>query len=120
MQRNKQEIVNGLCSGVEQLFRKYKVDYLKGKGRIASAHTVDVELLKGGNDEISAKNIIIATGSEPASLPGLKYDEKFIISSTGALSSTKVFKNLVIIGAGVIGLELGSVYNRLGTKVEVL
>lgn len=85
----KEKSVTGLTGGIEFLFKKNKVDYLKGWGKFASPHAIDVDLLAGGNQQITAKNVIIATGSEPNELPassGLSFDEKYVVSSTGALS----------------------------------
>ncbi|MGC3939139.1 dihydrolipoyl dehydrogenase [Roseobacter sp. EG26] len=101
--------------GIEFLFKKNKVDWLKGWGSIPEAGKVKV-----GDEVHEAKNIIIASGSEPASLPGVEVDEKVVVTSTGALELGKVPKKMVVIGAGVIGLELGSVYARLGAEVTVI
>lgn len=112
--------MNGLTKGIEGLFAKNKVDYVKGWGKLTSANTINVALNQGGDREINAKNIILATGSESAPFPGLEYDEKIILSSTGALSLPQIPKDLIIIGGGVIGLELGSVYKRFGSSVTVI
>ncbi|WP_299283795.1 dihydrolipoyl dehydrogenase [uncultured Tateyamaria sp.] len=101
--------------GVEFLFKKNKIDWLKGWGSIPEAGKVKV-----GDDTHEAKSIIIASGSEAASLPGVEVDEKVVVTSTGALELGKVPNKMVVIGAGVIGLELGSVYKRLGAEVEVI
>ncbi len=101
--------------GIEFLFKKNKIDWLKGWGTIPEAGKVKV-----GDEVHEAKNIIIATGSEPSSLPGVEVDEKVVVTSTGALTLGKVPKKMVVIGAGVIGLELGSVYARLGSEVTVV
>jgi dihydrolipoamide dehydrogenase len=101
--------------GIEFLFKKNKIDWLKGWGTIPAAGQVKV-----GDDIHEAKNIIIASGSEPSSLPGVEIDEKVVVTSTGALELGKIPKKLVVIGAGVIGLELGSVYARLGSEVTVV
>ncbi|WP_050929148.1 dihydrolipoyl dehydrogenase [Aestuariivita boseongensis] len=101
--------------GIEFLFKKNKIDWLKGWGSIPEAGKVKV-----GDEVHTAKNIIIATGSEPSSLPGVEIDEKVVVTSTGALELGKVPKKMVVIGAGVIGLELGSVYSRLGADVTVI
>ncbi|MEP4195634.1 MAG: dihydrolipoyl dehydrogenase [Aliishimia sp.] len=101
--------------GIEFLFKKNKVDWLKGWGTIPAAGQVKV-----GDEVHTAKNIIIASGSEAASLPGVEVDEKVVVTSTGALELNKVPKHLAVIGAGVIGLELGSVYKRLGSEVTVV
>ena len=109
--------MKGLTGGIEYLFKKNGVDYVKGYGKFASANEVEVDLVAGGQDRIKGKHIIIATGSEPSPLPGntIPIDEKYVVSSTGALSLEKIPKKMVVIGGGVIGLELGSVYARLGS-----
>ncbi|MDD9706414.1 dihydrolipoyl dehydrogenase [Seohaeicola sp. SP36] len=111
----KDETVEGNTKGIEFLFKKNKVDWLKGWGSIPEAGKVKV-----GDEVHEAKNIVIATGSEPASLPGVTVDEEIVVTSTGALTLGKIPKTMVVIGAGVIGLELGSVYARLGTEVTVV
>lgn len=120
--KQKEKAVKGLTGGIEFLFKKNKVDYIKGHGKFASANDIEIDLVDGGKDQIKAKNVIIATGSEPSPLPGnvIPIDEKYVVSSTGALSLDKIPKKLVVIGGGVIGLELGSVYARLGTQVIVV
>ncbi|KAJ1954446.1 dihydrolipoamide dehydrogenase precursor [Dispira parvispora] len=120
MMKQKETSVTGLTKGIEFLFKKNKVDYVKGHGRFASPHEVEVELLDGGKQVLKAKNIIIATGSEPTHMPGLEVDEKQIVTSTGALSLEKVPEKMIVIGGGVIGLELGSVWSRLGAEVTVV
>ncbi|WP_377191276.1 dihydrolipoyl dehydrogenase [Ruegeria meonggei] len=115
MQAYKEETIEGNTKGIEFLFKKNKIDWLKGWGSIPAAGQVKV-----GDDVHEAKNIIIASGSEPAALPGVEVDEKVVVTSTGALSLGKIPKKMVVIGAGVIGLELGSVYQRLGTEVTVI
>ncbi len=115
MQAYKQDVVNGNTKGIEFLFKKNKVTWLKGWGSIPAAGQVKV-----GDEVHNAKNIIIATGSEPSVLPGITVDEEVVITSTGALALGKIPETLVVIGAGVIGLEMGSVYARLGTKVTVV
>jgi dihydrolipoamide dehydrogenase len=115
MMARKTDVVAKLTQGIEGLFKKNKVTYIKGLGTITGKNEVTV-----GADNYAAKNIIIATGSEVSPLPGVVVDEKQIVSSTGALELKSVPKHLVIIGAGVIGLELGSVWQRLGAKVTVL
>jgi len=115
MMARKVEVVTALTKGIEGLFKKNKVTYLKGHGTITGANEVDVDGTK-----YAAKNIIIATGSDVVSLPGITIDEKIVVSSTGALELSAVPKHLVVIGAGVIGLELGSVWKRLGAEVTVL
>lgn len=118
--RQKTKAVNGLTSGIEYLLKKNQVDYLKGHGKFNSRDEIEIELISGGTQKIKAKNIIIATGSEPTPIPSIPADETYIVSSTGALSLEKIPKKMIVIGSGVIGLELGSVYARLGTEVIVL
>jgi len=120
MMKAKVKAVNGLTKGIEGLFKKNKVDYVKGYGTLSAAGQVTVALNDGKTQVLNTKNIIIATGSEPSTLPTVAVDEKVIVSSTGALSLESVPKRLVVIGAGVIGLELGSVYSRLGSQVTVV
>ena len=120
MMAQKADAVEGLTKGVEFLLKKNKADYIKGRGRIAGKGKVEVDLLDGGKQVLDTKNIVIATGSEPASLPGIEIDEERIVSNTGALSLQAVPKKLVLIGAGVIGLEMGSVWARLGSEVTVV
>ena len=115
----KDKVVSGLTKGIEGLFKKNKVTYLVGAGRITAPGTVLVTGAEGERS-VSAKAIIIATGSEVTPLPGITIDEKRIVSSTGALALAAVPKHLVVIGAGVIGLELGSVWRRLGAQVTVV
>tara|TARA_Y100000816_G_scaffold292595_1_gene288926 strand:+ start:782 stop:2185 length:1404 start_codon:yes stop_codon:yes gene_type:complete len=119
MMKNKNKSVQILTKGVEFLFKKNKVNYLKGKGVIFSSSNV-VVYDQGKKTSYTAKNIVIATGSSAVSLPGVKIDEKNIISSTGALSLKSVPKSLVVIGGGYIGLEMGSVWKRLGSEVTVI
>jgi dihydrolipoamide dehydrogenase len=116
----KDKVVTDLTKGVEFLFKKYKVTYLKGTGRLLGGGRVEVLAAPGQGETVSAKHIVIATGSEPTPLPGIAIDEKKIVSSTGALALEKVPNHLVVIGGGVIGLELGSVWRRLGAKVTVV
>jgi dihydrolipoamide dehydrogenase len=111
----KDDVIGQNTKGIEFLFKKNKIDWLKGWGSIPEAGKVKV-----GDDTHEAKNIIIATGSEPSALPGIEIDEKVVVSSEGALELAKIPKKLVVIGAGVIGLELGSVYSRLGAEVQVI
>ncbi len=115
MQAYKQDVVNGNTKGIEFLFKKNKITWLKGWGSIPAAGQVKV-----GTDVHAAKNIIIATGSEPSSLPGVTVDEVKVVTSTGALTLPSIPKTMTVIGAGVIGLELGSAYARLGTQVTVV
>ena len=111
----KDEVINGNTKGVEFLFKKNKIDWLKGWGSIPEAGKVKV-----GDTLYETKNIIIASGSEPSALPGIDVDEQVVVTSTGALTLDKIPRKMVVIGAGVIGLELGSVYARLGTEVTVV
>ena len=111
----KQGVVDGNVKGIEFLFKKNKIDWLKGWGRITAKGEVTVD-----GTAHKAKNIVIATGSEPSPLKGVEVDQERVVDSTGALELKAVPKNLVIIGAGVIGLELGSVWGRLGAKVTVI
>ncbi len=115
MQTYKEDTIGQNTKGIEFLFKKNKIDWLKGWGSIPAAGQVKV-----GDDIHTAKNIIVASGSEPSSLPGITIDEKVVVTSTGALELPKVPKHLAVIGAGVIGLELGSVYKRLGSEVTVV
>jgi dihydrolipoamide dehydrogenase len=120
MMSNKEKSVQVLTKGVEFLFKKNKVTYLKGKGVIFSKNDVVVYESDSKKTNIKAKNIVIATGSSPTSLPGIEIDEKNIVSSTGALSFSEVPKDLIVIGGGYIGLEMGSVWSRLGSNVTVV
>jgi len=115
MQAYKGDVIDGNTKGIEFLFKKNKVDWIKGWASIPAAGQVKV-----GEEVHEAKNIIIASGSVPSTLPGIEIDEKVVVSSTGALSLAKPPKKLAVIGAGVIGLELGSVYARLGAEVTVI
>lgn len=115
MLESKEKAVDGLTKGIEFLFKKNKVDHVFGFGKITGKGKVDVD-----GKKYSAKNIVIATGSEVAQLPGVEIDEKKIVSSTGALDLSKVPGKMLVIGAGVIGLELGSVWRRLGADVTVV
>lgn len=120
MMARKDKVVDSNVKGIEFLFKKNKITYVKGAGEITSPTEVKVALLEGGEETLNAKNIVIATGSEVTPLPGVEIDEKKIVSSTGALELSKVPKKMVVIGAGVIGLELGSVWRRLGAEVTVV
>ena len=119
MMKAKEKSVTVLTKGVEFLFKKNKVTYIKGKASLKSNNEIIVQE-KNSQKIYKANHIIISTGSEPTSLPGIKIDEKIIVSSTGALSFDKVPKELVIIGGGYIGLEMGSVWKRLGSNVTVI
>ena len=120
MMAQKAESVEALTKGVEFLMKKNKVDYIKGWGRIDGPGKVVVKAEDGSETVLETKNIVIATGSEPTPLPGVTIDNKRIVDSTGALSLPEAPKNLIVVGAGVIGLELGSVWKRLGAEVTVV
>ena len=120
MMSNKNKSIQVLTKGVEFLFKKNKVTYLKGKGVIFSKYDVVIFGENNSRTNIKAKNIVIATGSEVVSLPGIEINEKNVVSSTGALSFDKVPKKLAVIGGGYIGLEMGSVWSRLGSEVTVI
>ncbi|MEO0362288.1 MAG: FAD-dependent oxidoreductase, partial [Pseudomonadota bacterium] len=115
MHAHKGKVIEANTKGIEFLFKKNKVDYIKGWGEIVAPGEVKV-----GDETHRAKNVVIATGSEPATLPFIEIDEERIVTSTGALDLPKVPKKLVVIGGGVIGLELGSVWGRLGAEVTVI
>ena len=119
MMKTKEKSVTVLTKGIEFLFKKNKVTYIKGQASFKSNNEIIVQE-KNSQKIYRANHIIISTGSEPTSLPGIKIDEKIIVSSTGALSFNKVPKELVIIGGGYIGLEMGSVWKRLGSNVTVI
>ncbi|EGD94449.1 Dihydrolipoyl dehydrogenase [Trichophyton tonsurans CBS 112818] len=120
MMKAKESSVDGLTKGIEFLLKKNKVDYLKGTGSFVDQKSVKVELNEGGERVVKGKNIIIATGSEATPFPGLTIDEQKIITSTGALSLKEVPKKMVVIGGGIIGLEMASVWSRLGSEVTVV
>ena len=120
MMNNKNKSVLSLTQGIEYLFKKNKVTFLKGRGSILDPKTVTVIDKNNNKKNFKTKKIVIATGSTPSSLPGIKIDEKSIVSSTGALSFDKVPKDLVVIGGGYIGLELASVWKRLGSNITVV
>lgn len=115
MMKRKTSIVDGLTNGIASLFKQNKVDWIKGEARFKEDKTLEVN-----GKAFEAKNILIATGSEPIALPFLPFDEKRVLSSTGALQLKEVPESLLVIGAGVIGLELASVYRRLGAKVTLV
>ncbi len=119
MMKNKDKAVTVLTKGVEFLFKKNKVSYFKGIGSLNNKNQISIQN-KSETKIIESERIIISTGSEPASLPNVKFDEKKILSSTGALSIPAVPKKMVIVGAGYIGLEMGSVWSRLGSEVHVV
>ncbi len=120
MMKQKDESVQALTKGIEFLFRKNKAEWIKGWGRIDGPGRVIVTAADGSLQTLTAKDIVIATGSEPTPLPGVEIDNQRILDSTGALALPEVPKHLVVIGAGVIGLELGSVWRRLGSEVTVV
>jgi len=120
MMSNKNKSIQVLTKGVEFLFKKNKVTYFKGKGVLFSKNDIVVYEDNNSRKNIRTKNIVIATGSEVTSLPGIEIDEKNIVSSTGALSFSKVPNKLAVIGGGYIGLEMGSVWSRLGSNVTVI
>jgi dihydrolipoamide dehydrogenase len=116
----KGEVVKGLTDGVAFLFKKNKVDWIQGHGKILAPGSVEVTPAKGDKLTVACDRILIATGSEVTPLPGVEIDEKQIVSSTGALELAKVPKHLIVVGGGVIGLEMGSVWSRFGAKVTVI
>src|SRR5205823_4225743 len=121
MMARKDKVVLDNTRGVEFLFKKNKVEYVKGAARFVAPGRLAITPIDGGTArEIEGKSIIIATGSDIVALPGVEIDEKTIVSSTGGLSFTAVPKRLVVIGAGYIGLEMGSVWRRLGSEVTVV
>ena len=120
MMAHKDSVVDANTKGIEFLFKKNKVDHLIGHGTIKSATEVSIKPTKGKAKTVTTRSIVIATGSEVTPLPGIKIDEKQIVSSTGALVLSKVPKKMVVIGGGVIGLEMGSVWSRLGAEVMIV
>ena len=120
MMENKDKAVSNLTKGIEFLFKKNKVSYFKGTGSFKTKNQILVTDKNNNQTIIDTRYTIISTGSEPTSIPGVKFDEKIIISSTGALQIPKVPKKMVIVGGGYIGLEMGSVWSRLGSKVQVI
>src|ERR1700719_3042936 len=120
MLKYKEKGVEGNVKGVEYLFKKNKIETFRGSGRIAAPGKVEVKADDGKTQTLETKNIVIATGSDVARLPGIDIDERRIVSSTGALVLDQVPERLLVVGAGVIGLELGSVWRRLGSKVIVV
>lgn len=120
MMSQKTDAVEGLTQGVEYLMKKNKVDYVKGLGRIKSKGEVEVDGEDGETKTLSTKNIVIATGSEPSTLPNIEIDEERVVTNRGAIALKEVPKKLIVIGAGIIGLELGSVWSRLGADVTVV
>jgi dihydrolipoamide dehydrogenase len=120
MLARKDKVVRGLTEGIRYLFRKNHIDTILGSGRVSSQNTVTVTSQDGGRSELAAGHILLATGSVPVNLPFLPFDGRVVVDSTGALSFEKVPDHLVVVGAGYIGLELGSVWRRLGAKVTVI
>jgi dihydrolipoamide dehydrogenase len=120
MMTRKDKVVDGLTKGVEFLFKKNKVDWIKGAAKLVAPGKIEVTPEKGEASIVHGRHIIIATGSEVMPLPGVEVDEKQVVSSTGALALDKVPEHLVVIGGGYIGLEMGSVWRRLGSKVTVV
>lgn len=116
----KDSAVNGLTKGVEFLLKKNGVDYIKGAASFVNENDIKVALNEGGETTVRGKNILIATGSEATPFPGLEIDEKRVITSTGAIALEKVPETMIVIGGGIIGLEMASVWSRLGTKVTVV
>ncbi|KAK2180248.1 hypothetical protein NP493_452g03009 [Ridgeia piscesae] len=112
--------VKALTGGIAHLFKQNKVEHIQGFGTITNANEVTVKKADGSSQAVSTKNILIATGSEVTPFPGVEIDEKQVVSSTGALSLSKVPKKMIVIGAGVIGIELGSVWQRLGAEVTLI
>jgi len=120
MHAAKDESVTALTKGIEFLFKKNKVDWIKGRGRIVGKGQVEVEAADGSKTTLVARDIVIATGSQPTPLPGVDFVLGRVVDSTGALSLPAVPKHLIVVGAGIIGLELGSVWRRLGAQVTVV
>jgi len=120
MHKAKDESVGQLTKGIEFLFKKNKVEWLKGKGKIVAKGKVEITAADGSAQIVETKNIVIATGSEPTPLPGVAFEDGKVIDSTGALFLPAVPKKLIVVGAGIIGLELGSVWRRLGAEVTVV
>ncbi|KAJ4992620.1 dihydrolipoyl mitochondrial precursor [Stagonosporopsis vannaccii] len=120
MMKAKETSVAGLTKGIEFLFKKNNVEYIKGTGAFQDEHTIAVNLVEGGETQVRAKNILIATGSEATPFPGLTIDEQRVITSTGAIALQEVPKKMVVIGGGIIGLEMASVWSRLGSEVTVV
>ncbi|KAK7552530.1 hypothetical protein IWX50DRAFT_671912 [Phyllosticta citricarpa] len=120
MMKAKEQSVSGLTKGIEFLFKKNNVEYIKGTGAFQDEHTVKVNLLEGGETAVRGKNIIIATGSEATPFPGMTIDEEKVITSTGAIALKQVPNKMVVIGGGIIGLEMASVWSRLGADVTVV
>src|SRR5262249_25676367 len=120
MLQRKDRVVKGLTDGVAYLFKKNQVTFLNGAARLAAAKQIKVETAQGKQSLIEASSIVLATGSAPAALKELPFDGTRVVSSTEALSFDSVPQNLIVVGGGYIGLELGSVWSRLGTSVTVV
>lgn len=120
LMKAKDDAVNGLTKGVEFLLKKNGVEYIKGTGTFVDEHEIKIALNDGGETSVRGKNILIATGSEATPFPGLEIDEKRVITSTGAIALEEIPKTMTVIGGGIIGLEMASVWSRLGTKVTVV
>jgi dihydrolipoamide dehydrogenase len=120
MLKRKDSVVAQNTKGIEFLFRKNKIEWAKGRGALKKGNVVEVTAADGGTTTYQAKNVIIATGSVPIELPFLRFDEERVLSNVGALRIAEIPKHLIVIGGGVIGLELGSVWRRLGAKVTVV
>jgi len=116
MMKAKDTSVSGLTKGIEFLFKKNNVEYIKGTGAFQDEHTVAVNLVEGGETSVRGKNIIIATGSEATPFPGLTIDEEKVITSTGAIALKKVPKKMIVIGGGIIGLEMVSISTRQAAR----
>jgi dihydrolipoamide dehydrogenase len=116
----KETSVSGLTKGIEFLFKKNGVEYIKGTGSFVNENEIKVDLNEGGETSVRGKNILIATGSEATPFPGLEIDEKRVITSTGAIALEEIPKTMTVIGGGIIGLEMASVWSRLGTKVTIV
>ncbi|KAF4465651.1 dihydrolipoyl dehydrogenase [Fusarium albosuccineum] len=116
----KETSVSGLTKGIEFLFKKNGVEYIKGTGSFVNENEVKVDLNEGGETSVRGKNILIATGSEATPFPGLEIDEKRVITSTGAIALEEIPKTMTVIGGGIIGLEMASVWSRLGSKVTIV
>jgi len=120
MMSKKTEVISGLSDAMHALFKKHGVDLIIGSAKLVDAHTVVVTKESGGQTAIQAKSIVLATGSKPIAFPFMPFDEKKILSSSGALSLNTLPKKMVVVGGGAVGVELASVYSRLGTEVTVI
>ncbi len=120
MIERKRQVVQQTCDGISFLMKKNKVDVFHGHGSFVNKNTIKIAKADGSSEEISTQKTIIATGSKPIIIPGVAYDKKRVITSTEALEMTEIPKHMIVIGGGVIGMELGSVYGRMGTKITVI